>query len=359
MNPVAVVRNARELAAQVFGKLGEYAEDEHSDWVEEAAETFVGDFSLTEDDMLLLTPWLLFQHQRGGKTIAQRYVEEHGAELTEAERAFIEAQREAGFSWWHITESEGGMITVRDLFTGEQRKVCEPELAEVDQTGMVAFASVLEWRGVSMFTAMDANALPFDAVNVLVSAVGEEVSLTPGSTSRDRLREQAVQQSLVSRWRQVVEAMEGIYEGEEGEGGGLIVTDHYTFAPEKRDEVIAALSKVENVKFDEPEQELQSALIHLPEDEEQALGELTVGTDWLDVDSSSEWIEELKEMVQAACGDLITFSTREEGSLDDLLAQAGDFDEGADGGFDEGDEDEGTEGDPTSDGEEPEGGGKQ
>src|SRR5690606_904345 len=132
-----------------------------------------------------------------------------------------------------------------------------------------------------MFTAMDANALPFEAVEVLVEAVGEEVSISPGSVPRERMQDQAVQQSLVSRWRQVVEALEGI-EGEEVDEGGLLVTDHFEFAPGKRDEVLASLKKLQNVKFLESEDGLDSAVVLVPDEEDEAIGEITVGEDWLE-----------------------------------------------------------------------------
>lgn len=336
MDPIAVVRDARELAAQVLGKLSDYAQDEHAQWLEEAAETFVGDFELGEEDMLLLTPWLLFQHRRGGKTIAERFIEERGPSLSEVERAFFEAQRAAGFSWWHIVTAEGGKLTVRDLFTGEERQVVEPELEDLDQTGMVAFASVVEWNGVSMFTAMDANALPFEAVEVLVEAVGEEVSISPGSVPRERMQDQAVQQSLVSRWRQVVEALEGI-EGEEVDEGGLLVTDHFEFAPGKRDEVLASLKKLQNVKFLESEDGLDSAVVLVPDEEDEAIGEITVGEDWLETDATEAWADEVKELVETVCGDLVKFTTREEANLDELWDEAGEWD---DDDLEDSDEDE-------------------
>ncbi|MFN7131438.1 MAG: YecA family protein, partial [Myxococcales bacterium] len=363
-NPKAVVRGFRELVSTVLDDLTEFANDHHEEWVQEAAQAFLGgEEAVDEDELVLMVPYALFHHARDGRTIAELYAQQKGASLPEPQRTFIEKQRSSHLSWWRIVKEDAdGLFTLRDLFTGEEKQLHEPDLADSGQEGLVVLGSVIEWRGLSVLSAIDASALPHQVIEALLPGVAEDLKLTPGAVRPEQLKAPEVQEALIGNWRGAIEALAAHADGEEGdealfddddeayedgEGEGeaaqSLVTDRFSFAAARREQVLAKLKEEPAFDFGEPHEGVDLALLRDPEDEESGFGQLSVGPDWLEIDTTDQHIDEARALVERACGALVTFESREADSIDDLVAELGDddLDEGEEGEDDveEGDDD--------------------
>ena len=85
---------------------------------------FTSDFVDASEVLQLSVPWSLYHYRVQGASVADWYLEEQGARLSRARRAWLAAQQASWLSIWEVIEVEvGATLTLRDLLSDERRFV--------------------------------------------------------------------------------------------------------------------------------------------------------------------------------------------------------------------------------------------
>src|SRR3989441_2117292 len=86
------------------------------------------DFADAAQSVQLFGPWSVYVFEVEGRPIVGWFLEECGARLDVAEREWLLAQQRAWLSVWEVLAVEPGKsVTMRDLLSGEQRRVRSEE----------------------------------------------------------------------------------------------------------------------------------------------------------------------------------------------------------------------------------------
>lgn len=119
------------------------------------------DFLEPEDALPLAAPWLVFGRAIEGRTVVDWFLEERGRALPAADRAWLEAQRDAWLSLWEVTGViPGERLSMRDLLTGETREIREVEGSKFAVARDTLLARVVDFEGVSLLCGMHPRVLP-------------------------------------------------------------------------------------------------------------------------------------------------------------------------------------------------------
>jgi hypothetical protein len=82
-----------------------------------------------DETLPLIAPCSVYHHEVDGKVVVDHYLERYGYSLSDADRAWIDAQRASWISVWESSAVEEGKVrTLRDLLTGETAEVRERRL---------------------------------------------------------------------------------------------------------------------------------------------------------------------------------------------------------------------------------------
>ncbi|MBK8232368.1 MAG: hypothetical protein IPK72_17730 [Candidatus Eisenbacteria bacterium] len=173
------------------------------------------------------------------------------------------AQHGAWLSTWEVLEVEPGTsILLRDLLTGEERKVLERTASRSLERRHAILARVIDHRGISVLGGLHPSALaPTDA-----EAVAGRVRTRlrrKGNVPVERLRVEAIGRYLITCWEEAQQAAveRALRRPELRNTDGdpfLITTDHFAFDPGDRAEIqrrLAAMPEVtDSPAADDPEQ---------------------------------------------------------------------------------------------------------
>ena len=89
-------------------------------------------FADAEAAFQLFMPWSLYHFLIDGRPVAEWFAADPEVRLTEAERAWLAAQRAAWLGIWEVIDViPGQQMTMTDLLTGEQRVVVETSACAV------------------------------------------------------------------------------------------------------------------------------------------------------------------------------------------------------------------------------------
>ncbi|HEX8434430.1 hypothetical protein, partial [Archangium sp.] len=144
--------------------MGRYADRRFGrGWLLEAAEAFYDDpgFEFEPPDMQLLMPWAMHHWEWDGRPVREWFLEERGAKLTEAERAWLLAQRPVVLTVWEVREVNKGVgLRVRDLLGGEERFVHEVRGSRQLCPRDAVLGRMVEHEGLAVFCGMYPHPLP-------------------------------------------------------------------------------------------------------------------------------------------------------------------------------------------------------
>ena len=194
-----------DLDERLVARIATYAAGRFGpDWFRSAISHF-----FNQDPGALAGPWALHGHAIEGKTVAQWYAEEHGANLTLAESAWLEAQRSSWLSVWEVQDVDPGRsVTLLDLLTGERRVVQETLASRSLGPRDSVLARVVDCEGVSVFCGLYPRALPpREAASVVAQARGK--LRRKSNVPIDRVRDPAIGRYLVSRTEAELERSDG------------------------------------------------------------------------------------------------------------------------------------------------------
>ncbi|HET6305103.1 MAG TPA: hypothetical protein VFG80_10020, partial [Myxococcota bacterium] len=273
--------------------------------------------------MQLAMPWSVYGFRVRGKTVVDRYLEEHGRRLSRAEGAWLEAQRAAWLSVWEVIDVvPGASVTLRDLLSHEVRRVREASASRTLVVRDALLGRVVDHEGESLLCGMHPRPLPpFDAAEVVRRARGR--LRRKGAVPVERLRDEPFGRTLIGRWEDAVGVLDlrskipPELRNTDGEAF-LLTTDHFALEPGARAEVEARLAALEGVEPPEPGEDPPTYDFLRPGNRLHASWENTViGHAWLTDASlrletnSRERADALRRRVEEACGSLVRHRARE------------------------------------------------
>ena len=284
---------------------------------------FTRDFADVREALQLAVPWSVYGFRVRGKAVVDWYLEEHGRRLSRAERAWLAAQKAAWLSVWEVTGVEPGeTVTVRDLLSGEVRRVREVSGSQTLVARDALLARVVDHQGVSIFCGTHPRPLPpLDAADVVRRAQGR--LRRKRAVPPERLRDEAFGRYLIRRWEEAVEELDLRRrvppELHNTDGDPLLLTtDHFEIEPGARGAVEARLAALEGVEPPEPGEDPPAYVFLRPGNrlhsswENTVIGEARLSGAALQIEANSkERADALRRRVEEACGGLIRHRARE------------------------------------------------
>jgi hypothetical protein len=284
---------------------------------------FEKDFVDTVETLQLAVPWSVYGYPVRGATVLEWYLEEEGRGLARAERAWLDAQKAAWLSVWEVTDVERGTgLTLRDLLSGETRRVREVSGSENIVARDAVLARVVDHEDVSLLCGVHPQPLPpFDAAEVVRRARGR--LRRKRAVPVERLRDGAFGRYLIRRWE---EAVARLYERSatpldlrNNDGDPILLTiDHFEIVPGARPEVEARLSALDDV---EPRGDGEDPCVYAfirpgdardPDSETTLIGRVCISKKTLRLETNSrQRADALRKRVEAACGTKIRHRARE------------------------------------------------
>jgi len=127
------------------------------------------DFTDAAQAMQLFAPWSVYVFEIEGRPVVDWFLEDRDARLGAEERAWLLAQQRAWLSIWEVLEVEPGKsVTVRDLLSGEERRVHEARGSAMLVPRDAILGRVVDHEGTAVFCGMHPRPLPpFEAAEVL------------------------------------------------------------------------------------------------------------------------------------------------------------------------------------------------
>jgi hypothetical protein len=309
------------------------------DWMREAAEAFYDDlaFEVEAPDTQLLMPWAVHHWELGGRPVREWFLEEKGAKLPEAERAWLLAQRPVVLSVWEVLEVQRGVgVRVRDLLGGEERFVHEVLGSRQLRPRDAVLGRMVEYEGLAVFCGMYPHPLPPVEADAVVR-VARRVLRVRGDhpVSREKLALEDTSLGLIHLWRDELDFLE-----EQAERGPelrntdgepfVLVEDRYELMPEARPRVLEALAKLEGVEVEEDEEDEEGVHFTFMKEgnamhrdwENTVVGRAHIEEAVVRLETNSvKRADELRRRVEAACDGLLTRHARQETEPSKLLEQ--------------------------------------
>ena len=299
-------------------------------WLNHAERHFVD----AEAAAQLFLPWAVYHLPVDGRPVVDWFLAEEGRGLSPEERSWLEAQRSAWLGLWEVLEAApGSSLEVRDLLTGEERRVAEVSGSRVLVSRDAVLGRVVDHGGLSVFAGIHPRPLaPADTAEVVRAVRGRvrrrrEIPV-------QRLREPAVERYLIARWEEGVATMDArhrlppILHNTDGDEL-LLTTDRFAFDPAGRAEVQAALASVEGLEGPDGEDggevytfvRAEGPTAVMPGNTLLGRVRLTAAELVLETNSLAR-ADRLRKRLEEACGGLLTHRAREQTSPDALARSA-------------------------------------
>jgi len=280
-----------------------------------------------------MVPWALYEYGESGRTTAALFLKERGHRLDPGDRAWLEAQCAAWLSVWEVQSVEVGTgLTMKDLLTGASRFVHEQSGSRVLVARHAVLARVVEAGEISVFCGTHPRPLPPVPAAEVLDTVRDGGGLGAGDVLPERLRGTGIDRLLLTGWRLAVEALDRrpLPQLCNTDGDALEpTTDHYTFRPEQRAAVEAALSSLEADSREEGDEGHTRFTFTRPGNkrhkswENTIVGSAHVSADSLRLETNSRRrAGALRRRVERACGDLILHRSRELHDVKSLVEKA-------------------------------------
>jgi hypothetical protein len=288
----------------------------------EAWERRDADFADAPEALAFRTAWSVYGAEVEGRTVASWFADESGASLAADERAWLAAQQRAWLSVWEVLEVvPGESVTVRDLLSGEERRVHEVGGSAVLVRRDAILARVVDHEGLSLFCGTHPRPLPpFETAEVLRRARSK--LRRQGAVPLERLRQAAIGPFLIARWEEAVAAMEARSripprlhntDGDEL----LLTTDHFSLEPGARAEVEARLRALDGAQPPEEHGEGCFSFVRAGNATVKNLESTLIARAWLSEDAlkqesnSVARADDLRRRIEGACAGLVRHRARE------------------------------------------------
>lgn len=280
------------------------------EWGEENLDVGLSDLRLEDDDPLLhfLLPLHLFHIDYGGTTIAQRFLDEHGAPIPDSDRRWLEAQLASWVSIWEVEKVEmGSSLNLRDILTGEKRMVLDVTASMSCSVSTNLLARTLDFDGVSYLCGTHPAPLPPFLGDMAAQLACDKLRVKRRPSPR-RLRGSKGALIVFDAWEEVLEVLDkslSKHEFTNTDGDALLgVTDRFMFEAGSRKEVMDRITSIPGAE------QVDETTIVLTRDD-VLVASVAIEAARLKVESNSiRRGDFVRDTLQNACGDQIRFHSR-------------------------------------------------
>ena len=199
------------------------------------------------------TPFMIYESRFAGAPLVEQFLEKEGMRLDLRERRWLEASRAAWLSIWEILEVEPGIaLRLRDLLTGEERRVIERLGTEGMRPRLALCGRVVDADGISLLIGSHPRPLAPEETDFAVRAVRRILRIRKKHVPPEALRGDGAE-VVLECWQEAVGAFDRrpLPKMQNTDGDELVLTeDRYDLTPGARASVEARLSDLEG--FEEP-----------------------------------------------------------------------------------------------------------
>ena len=231
----------RRYATRRFGAAFELAEE---------------DFPFPEASLQLLLPWSVFHFEIDRRPIVACFLEEKGAELTHAERAWLETQSRAWLSIWEVQRVEPGRgFEVVDMLSGARRFVLDVSGSKTTRNRSAILGRTAEGDENFVLVGSHPRLLPPREAAEVVERARKRLRLR-GDVPVERLSNEPFGRFLIEQWEMAVTDLDlrvsipPRLQNTDGDEIRMIV-DRYRFPAETRREIATRLASMEGVEAPE------------------------------------------------------------------------------------------------------------
>jgi hypothetical protein len=242
-----LVERLLQFASRKFGR----------DWFGELLDLLEVD-ELNDDKMAqLIAPCAVYEWLSEDGTLVELFLESSPRGLSEKEHGWLDAQRRSWLSVWEVQRATPGLdVEVRDLLTGEERRVLERSGSSVLSPRDGVLARVVDFGGLSVFCGMHPRLLPPRPAAAVVSGVRDAAGLRAKRVSPAELRAKVPLEGWILSWELVVErhdaSMAKPPKLANTDGDPLLLTkDRFEFAPDDRSRIEMELAELAEVDEDD------------------------------------------------------------------------------------------------------------
>lgn len=225
---------AREFGREWFGELLDQLDIEEID----------------ESLAQLVFPCSVYEWASEDGTLLEIFLGSSPKGLSERERGWLEAQRRSWLSIWEVQDASPGVaVSVRDLFTGEERRVLEQAGSRSLSPRDGVLARVVDFEGISVFCGMHPRVLPPRPVATVVAALRKTLGFRSKKIPVSRLRADVPLDGWILTWEQIVAhhdvSSTKVPKLQNTDGDPLLLTnDRFEFDPSHRPNIEAKLAKL-------------------------------------------------------------------------------------------------------------------
>ncbi|HEY0096732.1 MAG TPA: hypothetical protein VGB96_20540, partial [Archangium sp.] len=310
----------RKMVRYASGRFGR-------DWLGEAAEAFFEEPGFVPEypETQLFMPWAVHHWEVEGRPVREWFLEEKGAALPEAERAWLLSQRPVVLTVWEVLEVRKGVgLRVKDLLGGEERFVHEVRGSQQARPRLAVLGRVVEHEGLAVFCGMDPQPLPPREADEVVRSARKVLGVRGNRpVPRELLASEDTSLGLVLLWHDTADWLKAKAQQTPrltNTDGELLVfvVDRYAFAPEARSRVLEALGRLEGLEVEEDGEVFRCSFLKKGNAmhaswENTIIGSAEVGADSLRLEANSvERADALRRRVEAACDGLVRHRSREK-----------------------------------------------
>lgn len=311
----APVRTPELDEGRLARRLMRYARDRFdSEWTRALREML----DLPDREQLAL-PWLLYDAEFGGRSVAEHALSDRGFRLTAAERHWLEAQRHAWLSIHEVLSVRPGRgLRLLDHLADRAVDVLDVEVSRSASPGDFLLARVVPWEGGHVLAGGHPMAIGANPALLLLRRARGRLRRR-GPVPPERLREPSFGAYLIRRWEDALaERWTGAPAIRNLDGDPILLTrDRFVFDPARKDEITRGLQAVAHLDSVDDEGEDASYVI-LAADGAAAGGEpavlraaLRLRADHLEVETNSvRRAEETRALLEEALGDAIRHGGR-------------------------------------------------
>jgi hypothetical protein len=296
------------------------------------------DFRDEGDAVQLFIPWFVYHFLIQGKPVVQWFLEERGSSLSDASRAWLEAQQATWLSVWEVTavEPERGRLSLKDLLSDEERIVEEVKASRTLVRRDAVLGRVVDYGGMSVLCGLYPRSLPPREAAEVVRKVRGRLR-RKRAVPLERLRDERIGRYMINLWEEAVEEMllrrQIPPRLQNTDGEDLLFTiDHFSFEPAALRRVEASLESIggaERPDPDDPDRTYRFVRAGNPthgglENTITGTVKLTDGKLRLETNSIRR-ADRLRAQIEAACGELVQHRMREHSDPSALLKQGEPF----------------------------------
>jgi len=289
------------------------------------------DFADPGEAAQLSVPWSLYSFTVEGKTVAEWFREEMGTRLSQDDRAILDDEGRAWLSIWEVVEVEPGVsVRVRDLLSGEERRVTERSGTEEMVPRDTLLARIVDHEGIFLFSGLHPRILPPVEAAEVVDKVRRRLR-RKGQVPVDRLRAEKIGRYMIRCWEDAAEELVHRFSAppdlRNSDGDELLFTiDHFVFDSGDRAEIERRLGSQEDVEPPGPDDPEEGYVFHRAgarKDEMILVGRAVLSKGKLRLETNSmKRADSLRARIEELCGGLVRHKLREHSDPVALLKEA-------------------------------------